>query len=237
MTTTKSDLVGGWGGNEFADFVIPANAEITAIVLRAGIYLDALQFEYKLPDGSIENSPYWGGLGGFEHRIQLSSGEYLTGISGKCNRYIDSIHFHTNFRTTELYGGSDGQPFTLASPDASRIIGVYGRSDWFIDAIGIISQPLPEASAALVPKSDDLEKLEGIGPKIASLLQSAGITTFAQLAKTPVAQLQAILAAAGSRYRIHSPETWPEQAALAAAGDWVNLNALTDALKGGRRPS
>jgi len=31
--------------------------------------------------------------------------------------------------------------------------------------------------------------------------------------------------------------TWPEQAALAAAGDWEKLKTLQDELKGGRRVS
>ena len=31
------------------------------------------------------------------------------------------------------------------------------------------------------------------------------------------------------------PSTWPEQASLAAAGEWDALQALQDELKGGRR--
>ena len=93
--------------------------------------------------------------------------------------------------------------------------------------------PQPEADVPAAP--DDLRKIEGIGPKVSSLLAASGITTFAQLANSDVGRLQEILDAAGSRYRIINPETWPEQSALAASGDWEGLQALQDSLQGGRR--
>ncbi len=84
------------------------------------------------------------------------------------------------------------------------------------------------------PAGDDLEIVEGIGPKINSILQAAGIRTFAQLAATEVTQLEEILREAGIR-RITNPATWPEQARLAAAGDWNALETLQKELKAGRR--
>ena len=81
---------------------------------------------------------------------------------------------------------------------------------------------------------DDLRKIEGIGPKIAGILRDAGIETFAQLAETEVARLREILRAAGLR-SLANPETWPEQARLAAAGDWAAMETLQNELQGGRR--
>jgi large subunit ribosomal protein L15 len=81
---------------------------------------------------------------------------------------------------------------------------------------------------------DDLKKIEGIGPKIAELLVDAGIGTFAKLSETSADDIANILAEAGSRYASHNPTTWPEQAGLAAAGKWDELNELQDRLKGGR---
>ncbi len=93
-----------------------------------------------------------------------------------------------------------------------------------------------EAPAEESPAPDDLKRVEGIGPKIASVLQEAGITTFAQLADADVSRLEQILHDADPRLlRLAKPSTWPEQAALAAAGDWEALEALQNALKGGRR--
>lgn len=83
---------------------------------------------------------------------------------------------------------------------------------------------------------DDLKRIEGIGPKIASVLQQAGITTFVQLADAEVGRLEQILEEADPRLvRLAHPVTWPEQAALAAAGEWDALQALQNELKGGRR--
>lgn len=84
-------------------------------------------------------------------------------------------------------------------------------------------------------KPDDLTKVEGIGPKIAEHLQAAGVTTFAQLAQASQEQLQKVLDDAGPRFSIHKPDTWPEQAALAAAGKWDELDKLKDELDGGKR--
>jgi len=84
-------------------------------------------------------------------------------------------------------------------------------------------------------KSDDFKKIEGVGPKIASLLQEGGYKTFADLAKAKVKDLKSILEAAGKRYRIHDPSTWPEQAKLAAAEKWEELDKLQVELKGGKR--
>lgn len=83
------------------------------------------------------------------------------------------------------------------------------------------------------PAPDDLRRIEGIGPKISSLLQEAGVSTFAQLAATGITDLKGILSAAGMRFA--NPGTWPEQAQLAADEKWDELAALQDELKGGRR--
>lgn len=88
-------------------------------------------------------------------------------------------------------------------------------------------------SAASV-KPDDLKKIEGIGPKIAGILNEAGIYTFANLSQTPIDRLRSILADAGNRYKMHDPTSWPRQAELAAAGNWDELQKLQDQLDGGR---
>lgn len=96
--------------------------------------------------------------------------------------------------------------------------------------------PVPEAAVraaeAIPAQPDDLEIIEGIGPKIAGLLKAAGITTFAQLAEADLDRVQEILRAAN--LRLADPTTWAEQARLAAKGDWTALETLQDQLKGGR---
>jgi large subunit ribosomal protein L21 len=67
------------------------------------------------------------------------------------------------------------------------------------------------------------------------VLAKAGITTFAQLAEAPVERLRALMKAGGPRFASHDPTTWPEQAKLAAAGDWDAFNKLTGELVAGKR--
>ncbi|MBC7891107.1 MAG: 50S ribosomal protein L27 [Sphingobacteriaceae bacterium] len=102
----------------------------------------------------------------------------------------------------------------------------------------VAETPVAEAPAAApkkaAPAADDLELIEGIGPKIAGLLTEAGISTFAQLAETSVEKIQEILDAAGSNYAIANPATWPKQSALAAAGKMDELKTLQDELTAGR---
>lgn len=94
--------------------------------------------------------------------------------------------------------------------------------------------PAPEPPAPVVPaKPDDLVIIEGIGPKIAGILNNAGITTFAALAATKPEKLQEIMRTSGLRVPA-DPTTWPAQAELAAAGKMAELQKLQDSLKGGR---
>lgn len=79
----------------------------------------------------------------------------------------------------------------------------------------------------------DLKVIEGVGPKLESILKEAGITTYKTLATTPVANLKAIILKAGPRYKSYDPSSWAEQALLADAGKMDALNALQNQLKGG----
>ncbi len=99
------------------------------------------------------------------------------------------------------------------------------------------SAPGDEASTqvieAPVEEPDDLKIIEGIGPRSAQALAEAGILTFKSLSAMNADAIQSVLRAAG--VRVPYPETWPEQATLAAAGDWDALKQLQGSLKGGRR--
>lgn len=80
---------------------------------------------------------------------------------------------------------------------------------------------------------DDLKMVEGIGPKVAALLNENGVHTFAQLAAADAQKLNSVLSAAGYGYM--DATSWVEQAALAAKGDLAGLKALQETLKGGRK--
>jgi predicted flap endonuclease-1-like 5' DNA nuclease len=82
-------------------------------------------------------------------------------------------------------------------------------------------------------KRNDLEIIEGIGPKIAELLEANGINTFDELSRASIVNLEQILEQGGERFRMANPGTWAEQAALAAENKWAELKALQDSLDGG----
>ena len=99
--------------------------------------------------------------------------------------------------------------------------------------------PLPVETDPVVAEptaadTDDLKIIEGIGPKIEGVLHNAGIRTFTELASASVSQLEKIVREEAG-IQIAFPDTWPEQAQLASAQKWSELEKLQDDLKGGRR--
>ena len=89
------------------------------------------------------------------------------------------------------------------------------------------------------PKTDDVKNdlkiIEGIGPKIESVFNKAGIKSYTDMANADLKTLQGILELAGPRYNMHDPATWKKQAKLAAAGKMDALKKLQDELKGGKK--
>ena len=88
-----------------------------------------------------------------------------------------------------------------------------------------------KAAPKKAEKADDLKKVEGIGPKIAETLIAAGISTFAELAKTDAAKIADIISDVRGN---HVTDTWPAQAKLAAEGKWDELKKWQDELNGGK---
>ena len=81
---------------------------------------------------------------------------------------------------------------------------------------------------------EDLQLIEGIGPKTEAALKAAGINDLLHLASAKPETLKSILAAADGNFRLAVPDTWPQQARLAVRGEMEELKELQDALIGGR---
>jgi predicted flap endonuclease-1-like 5' DNA nuclease len=81
--------------------------------------------------------------------------------------------------------------------------------------------------------ADDLKLVEGIGPKIEELFNAAGLKTWESVAKSNPARLKEILAAAGERYQMHNPGTWPKQCQMMVDDKWMELKAYQETLDGG----
>jgi len=159
-------------------------------------------------------------------------------------------------RGTKYHPGENvgiGRDHTLFALEAGTVSFVKKRNNrTYVNIDGLIAteeevatKPVSAPKAAAAPKAeepasepkakaDDFKKIEGIGPKIAQLIVDAGITTFADLANTEADKIKEILVAAGSRYTMHDPTTWPQQSQLAADGKWDELKVLQDELDGGK---
>lgn len=93
--------------------------------------------------------------------------------------------------------------------------------------------PRHESSTSNPPGADQLQGIEGIGPKIAGLLFDAGLTGFADIAASTPSRLRAIMDEAGPAYSLADPTTWPEQARLLANGDIEGFLKLAITLTAG----
>jgi len=97
-----------------------------------------------------------------------------------------------------------------------------------------VAEEAPAKEEAPAAEPDKLTKIEGIGPKIAEVLNKNGIMTFAQLAGTEAPAIKTMLTEAEGNFGAHVPDTWPTQAQLAADGKWDELKELQDKLDGGK---
>jgi small subunit ribosomal protein S2 len=82
-------------------------------------------------------------------------------------------------------------------------------------------------------ESDDLTKIEGVGPKAAEALTNAGMGTYADLAKGDANKIKEVLTEASSRMAHLDPTSWPKQAQMAADAKWDELKVWQDNTKGG----
>ncbi len=241
----KIGPTGGSGGRDFGEYLVPAGCHLREIHLYTGEFVIAVQFVVETAAGERVTMDRVGGHGGQLHRFILDEDEYILGLNGSSGWFIDRLSIHTNRRSSTDMGGSGGdQEFFLNAPAGHEIVGLFGRCGWYLDALGIITReravkPVARTvrtAAARPPAAGEaLQKIEGIGPKIAALLIEHGIPDLAALAQTDAGRLREILAAGGWRFSLADPSTWPEQADLGVRGEWEALAALQAKLAGGRR--
>lgn len=83
-------------------------------------------------------------------------------------------------------------------------------------------------------KPDNFKRLDGIGPKIAKLLENKGLLTYQQLSEMDVKQLTDLFQKEGVRIRQTDPAYWTKQAKLAAEGKWDDIKKLQQKQKSKR---
>ena len=160
----------------------------------------------------------------------------------------------SSFPLLEAASGDGDQPTpsladTAPAPSVEALLGGGSDNGGGSDSLGgepvtAMSGSVPEfaaePSAASVAAEveteglqDDLTKIEGVGPKIADVLRGAGIRSFSGIAEAGSERISEVLAQAGLNPEMYNPGTWPEQARLAAAGDWEQLKQWQEILDGG----
>ena len=82
-------------------------------------------------------------------------------------------------------------------------------------------------------RKDVINKVEGIARKAAEALSKAGVNTFEKLSKKSVEEIRTILVEASKTLAHLDPQTWAQQAKLAAEGKWDELKKWQDELNGG----
>ena len=154
-------------------------------------------------------------------------------LSRQINRWKNhsaELQDRINFLEGELDACRKSKISATANTDGSGMMAtVISGAGIAAGALGLVG-----VSPAAPTKKDDLKIVEGIGPKIEELFNNEGIYTFDELADTSVEKMKAILDAAGSRFQIHNPATWADQAALARDGKWDELKKWQDALYKGK---
>ena len=78
-------------------------------------------------------------------QIQLAPSEFVKGISGTGGLYrscnvIASLTFVTNVKAYGPFGLGDGTPFTIPVEDSHSVVGFFGRTNTYLDAIGVYVQ-------------------------------------------------------------------------------------------------
>jgi predicted flap endonuclease-1-like 5' DNA nuclease len=137
-------------------------------------------------------------------------------------RYADSQVRSDALAASSSVDADESEPEPAASPEDK------------ISEIG--GSPLVDTPPRFINPDgkDNLQVIEGIGPKMAAALISAGLDSFEKLSNATEADIRAAIQAAGMRFAPSVP-TWPEQAGYAQRSDWDGLKEFQKTLMSGRR--
>ncbi len=83
-------------------------------------------------------------------------------------------------------------------------------------------------------EQDDLELVEGIGPKIKAQFKKNGLKTWADVAAARPEQLKKVLDEAGERFQSHDPSSWPAQCRMMVENRWEELRKYQRKLSAAR---
>lgn len=224
-----------------------AAAGVTSNISNVGNTVDKSE-----PPKSSEKKSIYGGL-------KSDNLQIIEGIGPKMESVLkeNGVNSHSDLadqspESLRTILGKYGDKYKIIDPTTwAQQAGYAARSDWdgMIDlqkkldagkdnAAGMTDSKLEKylikTGALKAFKQDDLKAMEGIGPATEKLLHANGIKTWRELANTEASAIKAILTAAGSRFALGDPTTWPKQAGMAADGKFDELREYQDFLDGGK---
>lgn len=144
QATMPAVTYGPWGGNGGTPFdaravLYPGETwkKLTAIKIRSGRLIDAIQLYWVNDKGEASNSPQFGKNGGTEQWIFLQPSEHITGVVIRHGRLIDNLTFITNY-SVYSFGGTGGTSTSLNfGISGYQLHGIFGRADRLLDNIGL----------------------------------------------------------------------------------------------------
>ncbi len=154
----------------------------------------------------------------------------IKGVGGFIEDKLNNLGIYTFKQISEL----DDNLVNVVTAAIAFFPGRIQRDKWVSQATELMKNPNPVSKLAK-KSNDDLTIVEGIGPKTNQLLHNNGVNNWAELAKATQEELQKILDIGGSSFGFLNPDTWPEQAALAAEGKFDELEKWQDEMDGGKR--
>ncbi|HKG24903.1 MAG TPA: jacalin-like lectin, partial [Thermomicrobiales bacterium] len=144
---------GGNGGNpsERAPGFVPVGGRITELDFWVGDHVDGIAVKYVDANGNPGVLPWQGGTtrkGDNVRGIQFSPGEYIIGISGRYDSYLESLLITTNLCTYGPFGTGNGRAtFHYEVWPGFDLVGFFGQAGSTIDALGCVlreSAPDPD---------------------------------------------------------------------------------------------
>jgi len=127
MVSSKVGPSGGMSGEPFQDDLIADNERVTAVKIRAGIFIDGIQLVVEGGTSTRELAAH-GGNGGTERTVFLDDDEFVTEVSGRYGIFVDSIAIRTNKNTLHKFGGDGGQAdYIYQAPEGFEIVGFHGQ--------------------------------------------------------------------------------------------------------------
>ena len=130
----SNHTLGGTCSNTFyddkVDSIIPPVVGISMIKVNHGIFLDAIQFTYRLLDGSHHTGSLIGGTGGGQALLKLFSDENIYRLEVTAFREVVGIlSIFTRLNGSTHGNGPYGEQYSGSSVQVSgNILGLYGYS-------------------------------------------------------------------------------------------------------------